>query len=120
MSKGSNRRAPQVSSETISNNWDTIFGKKEEVTLPQEDLYYIRPFIKEFKVADIVALRDGKSLRSGTEAYRQAVVISIEPFVMCSMGADMRWQYTVAKEDFIAIGLASNTTFQKCLKRLNG
>ena len=41
MGKGSTQRPSQVDDETLSSNWDRIFGKKEEVEEDDDD--YICP-----------------------------------------------------------------------------
>lgn len=116
MSKGSNRRAPQVSSDKFNSNWNTIFGNKKPVE--DKDVFYQEKSTKEIEVGDFVCKKNGGCLRSGSEAYSFAVVISVEPFVLCSEEADMRWSSTVTKEEFRVIGKASQSKLENCLKRL--
>jgi hypothetical protein len=56
----------------------------------------------QFNVGDFVLphVNSGHQLRSGCEAYEDAVVVSIDPFVLVSEEGDMRWEGTVKREDF--------------------
>lgn len=120
MSKGSNRRVSQVSGDEFNSNWDTIFGNKKpaEVKVEDKDVFYQEKTTREIEVGDFVCKKNGDYLRSGSEAYSFAVVISVEPFVLCSEETDMRWSYTVTKEEFRVIGKASQSRLENCLKRL--
>lgn len=121
MSKGSARRKSQISSDSFSSNWDNIFGNKKptEVKVEEDkDVFYEEKVIREFEVGDFVCKKNGGCLRSGSEAYSFAVVISVEPFVLCSEESDMRWSSTVTKEEFKIIGKASQARLTNCLRRL--
>lgn len=120
MSKGSARRVSQITSDEFSSNWDTIFGNKKtaEVEVKDEDVFYQEKTTREIEVGDFVCKKNGECLRSGCEAYSFAVVISVEPFVLCSEESDMRWSSTVTKEEFKIIGKASQARLTNCLKRL--
>jgi hypothetical protein len=50
--------------------------------------------------------------------YLEAVVISLEPFVLTSLESDMRWEHTIKKEDFEVIGETDEVTLQNCCRRL--
>lgn len=77
-----------------------------------------------FQVGDIVVSKDPQRhpLRSGAEWYTEAVVVSVEPFVLVSLRADMRWQSTVNPERFTVIGSLGSDSDQleKCMRRLEG
>lgn len=72
------------------------------------------------KIADIIkpTKESGFILRSGAQSYDKAVVISIDPFVITSEEADMRWEATIKMEDFEVIGKADRATLNKCLRRI--
>ena len=89
-----------------------------EVKVEDKDVFYQEKTTREIEVGDFVCMKNGECLRSGCEAYSFAVVISVEPFVLCSEESDMRWSSTVTKEEFVVIGKASQTTLENCLKRL--
>ena len=61
----------------------------------------------------------GFFLRSGCENYQEAVVISMDPFVLTSLESDMRWQHTIKREYFYVVGQADESTLAKCMRRLN-
>ena len=42
-------------------------------------------------IGDIVERKDGQEFRSGCCSDPEAVVISVDPFVLVSEGGDMRW-----------------------------
>lgn len=58
-------------------------------------------------------------LRSGAEAYDNAVVISVEPFILTSTDSTMKWESTVKKDDFEVVGTATANVLQKCMRRLH-
>lgn len=70
------------------------------------------------RIGDIVRPTGGRVLRSGCNAYDDAVVVSIEPFVLVSREADMRWSATVAREDFEVVGAAPTGVTNRCMRRL--
>ena len=57
-------------------------------------------------------------LFSGCERYGFAVVVSVEPFVLVSERADMKWTATVSPGQFESFGVASHSMLQLCKKRL--
>lgn len=70
------------------------------------------------KVSSLVVLADGRNLRSGASTYPYAIVTSINPFVVVSPLADMKWENTVAIEDFKHIGTADEDQMQTCNTRV--
>jgi hypothetical protein len=70
------------------------------------------------KIGSIVKRKDGRELRSGSSAYGAAIVVSLEPFILVSEHADMRWSATVKKEEFEAISEASPELLQTAMNRL--
>jgi len=82
--------------------------------------------IPEMEVGSIVIPVSGMKLESPattnveTLEYGFAIVISMSPFVLVSERADMRWQYTVSRENFVPIGKVIPEVFEKCKTRLNG
>lgn len=71
------------------------------------------------KIGHLVApTKDGKgSLRSGAEAWRVAVVVSVEPFVMVSEGATMKWS-AQNPDDFDVVGMAQPGTINLAMTRM--
>jgi hypothetical protein len=58
-------------------------------------------------------------LASGCGRYEFAVVISVEPLVLVSEQADMRWSATVAAEHFKAFGRANPLMLERCMGRID-
>lgn len=56
-------------------------------------------------------------LHCGSGQYLEAIVISMEPFIMVSEGTDMRWS-TWTPDRVYAVRMASSTTLEKCMSRL--
>ncbi len=74
----------------------------------------------KLEVGDIVKpINPENVLRSGCELYEDAVVISLDPFVLSSRGADMRWSATVSPEKFTKIGEADTELLTKAQTRIN-
>lgn len=71
----------------------------------------------DIKVGDIVEAKPGSALVCGSGRYPSAIVVSVEPFVMVSEGADMRWS-CFPIEDVKFIGNASIEVLKKCMTRL--
>jgi hypothetical protein len=71
-----------------------------------------------FTVGDVVEQINGAHLRSGSNSYDIAIVVSAVPFVLVSECADMKWSATVKPEDFVCIGVADPSVLHKCMKRL--
>jgi len=57
-------------------------------------------------------------LRSGCSIYGNAIVISVDPFILVSGETDMRWSATVKKENFYVTGKTNKKHLNKCLRRL--
>lgn len=77
--------------------------------------------LRHLNVGDVVApIKPDYQLASGCGRYDSAVVISVEPFVITSHAADMRWQSTVKREQFKIIGNVEGEDLDKCMKRLDG
>jgi len=60
----------------------------------------------------------GFILHCGTGCYKDAVVISSEPFILTSRESDMKWQATIKKEDFEITGDIDKITLKNCMRRL--
>lgn len=72
------------------------------------------------KIGDLVASIDiYRPLRSGCEMYHQAVVASMDPFVLVSEDGDMRWSVTVKPESFTVVGIASDPALKNVVNRIN-
>ena len=92
----------------------------EELGLTEEavkELYDTRIDIPMCRGA-IVEAQEGYELRSGGSAYDCAIVVSVEPFIMVSRDADMKW-VTKKKENYTPVGMASEEVLAKCMSRLN-
>lgn len=77
--------------------------------------------LRHLNVGDVVApIKPDYQLASGCGRYDSAVVISVEPFVITSHAADMRWQSTVKREQFKIVGKVEGEALDKCMKRLDG
>jgi hypothetical protein len=73
----------------------------------------------QFNVGDVVApVSQEHVLASGCQRYGHAVVVSVNPFVLVSEKADMRWSCTVKTEYFKKIGTAHSEIVQGCMNRL--
>lgn len=72
------------------------------------------------EVGDLVkSVHPGFHLRSGCSAYDDAVVASLEPFVLISREGDMRWSSTIAPYYFEKTGRADEATLAVVMKRWN-
>lgn len=73
------------------------------------------------KIGEFVtyASGSGRCLHSGSETYSRAVVISDDPLILVSEGADMRWQRTVEPEHLVVVGVASQEVVNTCMRRLD-
>jgi hypothetical protein len=74
----------------------------------------------DMKVGDIVIARDGNTLNklfSGAECFTHAICVSVEPFILISEDASMRWS---AKDvdDFVGLTRAHPEVFEHCMERL--
>ncbi|CCO46690.1 conserved hypothetical protein [Vibrio nigripulchritudo SOn1] len=75
--------------------------------------------LRKVVVGDVVEpIKTDYQLASGCSRYDNAVVASVEPFVLVSHGADMRWQSTVKREQFKIVGKVEGETLEACMKRL--
>jgi hypothetical protein len=74
------------------------------------------------KVGDLVIATEesGFILRCATGQYVEAVVISLDPFILTDDDGSMLWSSTIKKEEFQTIGKVSKHTLKKCMRRLNG
>jgi hypothetical protein len=79
----------------------------------------IQPIDLPMCVGCIVQANGGYGLRSGGSAYDCAVVVSVNPYIMMSEAADMKWT-AQKKENYTVIGTASEEVLAKCMSRLNG
>ena len=71
--------------------------------------------MSEIELGDYVTCRSG--LISGCGYYDQAVVVSLEPFVLISEQGDMRWS-TKNIKDCVAVGKAPPGVWEVCVDRL--
>ncbi|EII3125385.1 hypothetical protein [Vibrio parahaemolyticus] len=75
--------------------------------------------LRKVTVGDVVEpIKPDYQLASGCSRYDNAVVVSVEPFVLVSHGADMRWQSTVKREQFKIVGKVEGEALEACTKRL--
>ena len=65
----------------------------------------------------VKAKSESKPLRCGFGVYYQAIVVSLEPFVLVSPETDMRWG-AMSPEDVEVIGQATDVQLGKCMRRL--
>jgi hypothetical protein len=72
----------------------------------------------KFEVGDIIK-KSGMPLRSGAQAWGYAVVISMEPFIITSLCATMRWSATVSPDQFTKHGKAKAIILNPCMQRLH-
>lgn len=75
--------------------------------------------LRKVAVGDVVEpIKPDYQLASGCGRYDSAVVVSVEPFVITSHAADMRWQSTVKREQFKIVGKVEGEALEACMKRL--
>lgn len=75
--------------------------------------------LRKVAVGDVVEpIKPDYQMASGCGRYDSAVVISVEPFVITSHDADMRWQSTVKREQFKIVGTVEGDDLARCLTRL--
>lgn len=71
------------------------------------------------KVGDVVVATSAvRPLRSGSEWYSHAICIQVEPIVLVSEGADMRWESTLENMPLQALCQAHPDIVAACMKRL--
>ena len=89
--------------------------KSEE---PSSALPYIDRRV--FKVGNVVAPlnRSTYTLHCGSGEYASAVVVSVEPLVLVSHSAGMRWESTVQPEKLMVVGDVDADELALCMKRL--
>ena len=58
------------------------------------------------KIGDVVRPIPPMLLRCGCGSYDDAVVVSVDPFVLVSREGDMRWSATVAPHQFKTVATA--------------
>lgn len=83
--------------------------KKEQSELAQN--FCIGSLVQPISIKD--------QLFSGCCIFHFAVVVSLDPFVLVSEKADMRWKSTVEPEQFYEFGLAGDVLLKKCMRRLD-
>lgn len=71
-----------------------------------------------FKVGDVVVPTLDTHLRSGSDWYTHAMVVSVDPLVLVSSEADMRWSATVDHMSLKVVGKATPQTMKICNTRL--
>lgn len=84
---------------------------------PLENVWFRSPRDSVKEVGDIVSPVQGHQLHDGSGLYGAAVVVSVEPYVMVSESADMRWSQQKAK-DFLVKGKAGKVQLAVCMTRL--
>lgn len=73
----------------------------------------------EIEVGSIVEpINSNHTLASGCSRYENAIVVQLDPFILVSEAADMRWGCTVAAQNFKAVGKASDEVLKLCMGRL--
>lgn len=72
------------------------------------------------KIGDIVkpTIESRYILASGCGRYPDAIVISIQPFILVSRETDMKWQATIKQEYFEVVGTADAKMLKACNRRL--
>ena len=73
----------------------------------------VTPYNGELAVGCVVEATNGNQLRSGASWYKDAVVISMEPFIMTSRETDMCWS-SFDKEDVTVVGKVSDEYLKYC------
>jgi hypothetical protein len=69
---------------------------------------------------DLVEYRTGKgTLAAGCGTYPRAVVVSTDPFILCSEEGDMVWSSTVKRENFKVTGEAGRKALINVIDRLH-
>lgn len=74
------------------------------------------------KEGDVVCVHEDSTyqLASGCSRYTQAIVLSMNPFVLVSGEGDMRWAATVRVEDFKFVRTATDEELAKVSHRNGG
>lgn len=73
----------------------------------------------EINVGSIVEpVSDEFTLASGCGRYPDAVVVSVEPFILVSRASDMKWSSTVSIENFTKTGQADEALMAICNRRV--
>lgn len=77
---------------------------------------------EKFDITDVVKVHNDSSfvLHCSTQQYDEAIVLSVEPFVLASMRGDMRWSVSVSRRDFEFVRKASADEFDRVSRRLRG
>ncbi len=73
-----------------------------------------------FKKGNIVISRntDKFIFHSGSSLYSHAIVVSLDPFILVSEQADMRWSQ-VSPDDLVVVGTADYKILKRCMRRLH-
>jgi hypothetical protein len=66
----------------------------------------------------VIPIDPRNALRCGSGVYDDAVVISMEPYVMASRSSDMRWS-RIKIEDYKAVNHVTNQALDVCMRRLD-
>lgn len=76
--------------------------------------------IEDMKIGAIVEPKDERNpLCCGSGVYQDAIVVSMNPFVLVSRGADMKWSATVEESEYKVTGTATQEQLEKCQRRLS-
>lgn len=74
---------------------------------------------KPINIGDLVSYRKNRGmLHCGSGWYDEAVVVSLDPFILISTGGDMKWQSTIKIEDFVHVGKADTEELRNAIDRL--
>lgn len=79
------------------------------------------PVAPQFQLGNLVCSNHPMyPLRSGGQEYERAVVSCVNPLVLVSEQADMRWKSTVLPETLIVCGQVTPDQLALCQTRLDG
>ena len=71
------------------------------------------------KIGDIVKPNDGKGkLHCGSGFYDDAVVVAVDPLVLVSRSAEMKWWATLEGRTFEVVGAATQDQLKRCQRRI--
>lgn len=71
------------------------------------------------RIGDVVIpMPGGHPLVCGSGRYTHAICCSVDPFILVSEEADMRWSVTIEPHYFVALCQAHPEIVARCLKRL--
>lgn len=77
--------------------------------------------IDKYRVGDLVESKNENQFRlhCGTLFYENAVVVSVEPFILVSKCSSMKWQSTIKKEYFDVVGKVDKNVLRNCMRRVD-